>query len=146
MDIITVTVVTQPRNTTGCVGGTAMFTCVMNITVNKSTDNIKWWRRRIDDDSPSIEIKTQGTNLFSITRTISGGTLTSILMITNLRLAFVGPYWLKMANSTQLTDKAFLSIVPSGTYVCMCAYVCGLIMYVHTYVLLCACIRMYVCV
>ena len=123
MDIITVTVITQPHNTTGCVRGTAMFTCVMNVTVNISTDNIKWWRIRIDNGSPPEEIKTQGNNVFSITNSISGRMLTSVLMITGLRSAHVGPYWLKVADGTQMSDMAFLSIIPSGTYVCISAYV-----------------------
>ena len=39
---ITVTVIDQPDNVTVCVGGTVVFTCVMNITnVNISEGDVK---------------------------------------------------------------------------------------------------------
>ena len=49
----------QPDNVTVCEGGTALFTCVMNITnVNISEGDIKWWRARIDHGlSINLEIK-----------------------------------------------------------------------------------------
>ena len=97
-----------------------MFTCVVHVTVNISTDDIQWWRRRIDYNFPPEEVKTQGNNLFSITNNISGGMLTSVLMVAGLRSAHMGPYWLKVADGTQMSDMAFLTIVPSGTYVCIC--------------------------
>ena len=113
--------VTQPHNTTGCVGGTEMFTCIVNVTVNISTDDIKWWRRRIDSDSSPNKIITQGNYVFNITNNISGGMLTSVLMITGLRSSHVGPYWVEVADDTQLimSDMAFLSIVLSGTHLCI---------------------------
>ena len=133
--------VTQPHNTTGCVGGTAMFTCVMNVTVNIRTDDIKWWRKRIDNDSPRDEIPTQGSNLFSTASSINGGILTSVLIITNLRLLFIGPYWLEVADGIGSSDSAFLSIIPNGMYVricilcmygymCLCGHICTYI--IHT--------------
>ena len=112
---VAVTVITQPRNVTGCVGGTALFTCVMRSNnVSISEEDIKWWRRRNDQSTEPQIIETQGNNVFSITSNISGGTLTSVLMINVLRQAFIGPYWLGMADGTQLSDVAFLSITPSG--------------------------------
>ena len=108
--------ITQPHNVTGCVGGTAMFFCKMRFqNVNLSKEDIKWWRRRFDfpNMDPQI-ITTQGNTIFSITSNISGGTLTTVLMISRLSSARVGPYWLGMTNGTQLSDVAFLSIVPSG--------------------------------
>lgn len=117
-----------------------MFTCVMNVTVNMDTNNIKWWRRRIDNDSPSEEIKTSGNKLFSIANNNNGGILTSVLMINGLRSAFIGPYWVKMTDGAQLSEMAFLGVVQSGMYVyicVLCRYVymclCGC-MYVHTHV------------
>ena len=117
--------ITQPHNTTGCVGGTAMFTCVVHVTVDLSTNNIKWWRKRIDNNSPSDEIRTQGNNVWNITNSISGEMLTSVLMITGLTSVHIGPYWLEVADGTQLimSDMAFFSIILSGTYVCISAYV-----------------------
>ena len=104
-----------------------MFTCVMNTTVNISIDSINWWRIRIDIGySLPLQIRTRSNNIFSIASNISGGILTSVLMITGLRSALIGPYWVEVANGTQLSDMAFLSIVASGTYVCIyvqCMYV-----------------------
>ena len=115
----TVTVITQPSNVTGCVGGTAVFTCKMESkNVNISMEGILWWRKRIDDSSLPLLISTQGTNLFNITSNSNGGILTSVLMITDLRAAFIGPYWVEKTDGEQLSDMAFLSIVPNG--MCMC--------------------------
>ena len=122
----TVTVITQPNNVTGCVGGTAMFTCKMeskSVNINIiSMEDITWWRRRMDDGSYTPQpIRTQGNNLFSITSNISGGILSSVLMVTDLRSAFIGPYWVGITGGERhipLSDMAFLSIVPNG----MCMY------------------------
>ena len=110
---VAVTVITHPNNVSGCVGGTAVFTCIMrfqNVIISK--EDIKWWTIR----SSKRLIRTQGTNTFSITSNISGGTLSTVLMINGLRSALIGPFWLGMANGTQLSDVAFLSITPSGMY------------------------------
>ena len=144
--------ITQPHNTTGCIGGTAMFTCVINATVNISTDNIQWWRKRINHNSMPNEIKALASNIFSVTNSNNGRTITSVLIITVLRSDLMGPYWLKVADGTQMSDMAFLIIVPRGTYMCicvLCTYVhmslCGH-MYVHIYVWLCACVYVHMCV
>ena len=115
---IAVTVITQPRNVNGCVGGAAMFTCVMRFqNVNISKEDIKWWRIANDhsNNQQRLLIRTQGTTAFSITSNISGETLTTVLMINGLKSVFIGQYWLGMADGTQLSDVAFLSITPSGT-------------------------------
>ena len=93
-----------------------MFFCKMRFqNVNISKEDIKWWRRRYDAVNmyPQI-IRTQGNSILSITSNITGGTLTTVLMISRLSSAFIGPYWVGMGNGTQLSDVAFLSIVPSG--------------------------------
>ena len=120
---VAVTVITQPHNVTGCLGGTAVFTCVMkfnNMWVN--TDGITWWRRRIDDASANTSLSIKENPRFNIINNINETTLTSVLMITALRTAFIGPYWLGMVDGTQLSNVAFLSIVPNGMYVIMYAY------------------------
>ena len=100
-----------------------MFTCVIMRfqNVNVSKEDIKWWRVTNDhaNNQQRQTISTQGTNAFSITINTSGETLTAVLMINNLKSNFVGPYWVGMADGTQLSDVAFLSIAPSG----MCIYV-----------------------
>ena len=136
-----VTVITQPHNVSGCMGGTVMLTCVMRFqNVNISKEDIEWWRRRIDQNNNTEIIKPQGTTAFSITSNISGGTLTSVLMINSLRSQLIGPYWLEIADGTQMSDVAFLSIVPSG--MCMYIHICILCMCVHiyTYVHGCSCV------
>ena len=131
---ITVTVITQPTNVSGCVGGTAMFTCVMrfeNVSVNE--EGIKWWRRRNDQPTKKLKIiETQGNKFFSITSNISGETLTSVLMINVLRSTLIGPYWLEMADDTQLSDVAFLSIAPSG--MCVRIYAFCTCVYIHSFI------------
>ena len=82
--------------------------------MNISKEDIKWWRRRIDQNNDPRIIRTQGSTFFSVTSNISGETLASVLMINSLKSAFAGPYWLGMANGTQLSDMSFLSITPSG--------------------------------
>ena len=143
--------ITQPHNVSGCVGGTAMFTCVMRLqNVNISKEDIKWWRIANDhaNNQKRLRIPTHGTIAFSITSNISGDTLTTILMINGLKSNFIGPYWLGMDGDTQLSDVAFLSITPNGTYVhiriicilCTCVYTiqvhrcsCVVGIYVHMY-------------
>ena len=105
-----------------------MFTFVMEFqNVNISIEDIKWQRNRTDDayvNNPQI-IRTLGSNLFSITSSISAGMLTSVLMITGLRSAHVGPYWVEVADGAQLimSAVAFLSIGPSGMTL-LCVYMC----------------------
>ena len=119
--------ITQPHNVTGCVGRTVMFTFVMEFqNVSISIEDVKWWRRRIDDASNiSLLVDTKGNNLFSITSNIINETLTSVLMITELRSGFTGPYWLEVADGAQMimSAVAFLSIGPSGMTL-LCVYMC----------------------
>ena len=84
--------------------------------MNISKEDIKWWRIANDhsNNQQRLLIRTQGTTAFSITSNISGETLTTVLMINGLKSVFIGQYWLGMADGTQLSDVAFLSITPSG--------------------------------
>ena len=114
---ITVTVITQPHNVSGCLGGTAMFTCVINIeNMNIDTQDIKWWTSRIDDAAHEIK----ENNLFIITSNISGSVLKTVLMITLLRSAHVGQYWVGMVDDTKLSNVAYLSIIAlNGMCICV---------------------------
>ena len=137
---VTVAVITQPDNTTACARGTAVFTCVVEFqNVNISTEDIKWWRIRIDVVS-NAPLFIRENIRFIVTSNISGGVLTSVLMITDLRTAFIGPYWLGMVDGTQLSNVAYLSIVPNG--MCMCCVCTN--MYVYMYV--CMYVHMYACI
>ena len=112
--------ITQPHNVSGCLGGTAMFTCVINIeNMNIDTQDIKWWTVRIGDAAQEIK----ETNLFIITSNISGGVLKTVLMITLLRSAHVGQYWVGMVADTKLSNVAYLRIIaPNGMYIIMRTY------------------------
>ena len=110
--------ITQPVNTTGCVGETAVFTCVLDIQ-NLSMDMrkhyvLEWYRTRIDDNFPAKnESIPQHSRRFNITNTINVNTLTSVMNITNVTLYHKGPYWLK-GNNEDICSMAFLSISSNG--------------------------------
>ena len=115
--------ITQPDNTTVCEGGTAVFTCEMDIlNVNVSLVDVKWWRIRTDQPSINIPVNTHGLVRFSVNNSISQDTLTSALMITNVRSTDIGSYWFVLMINNELmmaSNMAFLNIVPNGMYVCM---------------------------
>ena len=106
--------ITQPDNTTVCEGGTAVFTCVMDIlNVNISIEDIRWWRKR--DDNNMTRMLSSTVTRYNITNIISEHRLASVLMIINVRLADLGPYWLGLtAKENRLCNNAFLSIAPNG--------------------------------
>ena len=125
---VNVTVITQPDNITVCEGGTAVFTCVMDIlNVSINTEDINWWRIRIDHKGLT-EI-TETVTRYTISNDINGHELTSALMITNVRLGDMGPYWPGLIDDNQLCSMAFLSTV-NGTYVCV-SYVYYVCTYLH---------------
>ena len=132
--IITVTVITQPDNATVCEGGTAVFTCTINIT-NATIDTMdaKWWRIRTDlnNDSVDVPVSTHALPRLNINNSISQNTLTSTLMITDVRSTDIGPYWCVLMITNELTmasNMAFLNIVPNGMY----GYKCMLCTYYST--------------
>ena len=113
---VTVTVITQPDNTTACEGGTAIFTCVVDIhNVSIDTRNINWWRKRIDQNSSPIKVAFTAAGHRTV-NSINGYRLTSLLMITNVKSTHIGPYWLN--ESRNLSDVAYLSVTPNGMYAC----------------------------
>ena len=117
----TVNVITQPVNTTGCMGETAAFTCVLDLQ-NVSMDMrenyvLEWHKTRIDDNFPAKNVSIpQHSSRFTVINTISNNTLTSVLNINNVTLTSVGPYWLKW-NNEDISNMAFLSITSNGKYV-----------------------------
>ena len=116
---VNVTVITQPDNTTVCEGGTAVFTCVVDIilNVNINTEDISWWRIRTDHDS--VILITETVTRYIISNDINEHRVTSVLTITNLRLADMGPYWPGLTDDNQLCSMAFLSVVLQNG---MCVY------------------------
>ena len=131
--------ITQPDNTTACVGGTIMFTCVIDTSnVNISTEDISWWRKPRDYNNnllPDAKISQHGTRKFKTTYSNTGGKLTSALTIANVKLSDTGPYWLRLMDTenTMNSNIAFLSIIPTGMYNCV----------VHTWIYPCSYIHMY---
>ena len=124
---ITVTVITQPDNTTTCKGGAAVFTCIMDIrNVSISIEDIRWWRKR-EDNNMTITL-SPNLKRYNITNIINEHKLTSFLVITDVRLVDFGPYWLGLTvKEERLCNNAFLSIVvvPNGMYLCILyVYVC----------------------
>ena len=118
---VNVTVITQPDNTTVCERGTAVFTCVMDISnINISAEDIRWWRMRIDS-FPSTQPIQGAVNRYTISNDINEHRVTSVLMITNVRLVDMGPYWPGLTDDKQLCNMAFLSILQNGMCVlCIC--------------------------
>ena len=132
--IYVVTVITQPASTTACVGGTAVFTCVMDIpNVNISILDITWWRIR-NSDAHWIRIISKAVRRLNVNNSINQGTLTSAFMITDVRSIDVGPYLfiLMIPNKFAMgSNMAFLNIVTSGMYVNTCMHAYNI--YVHMY-------------
>ena len=128
---ISVTVITQPDNTTTCEGGIVVFTCVIDIrNVNISTEDIRWWRIR--EDINKVAMLPPSFKRYNITNNISELRLTSVLMITDVRLVDLGSYWLGLTIfNERLCNKAFLSI---GMYTICTLYTLRVCMYVCTYV------------
>ena len=120
--IFAIIVITQPQNTTVCQGGIAVFTCVIdfhNISM-VDMDRINWWRTRLDHNYSPIDVMiprhARGNDIMN---SISGNRLTSVLMITDVKLVHMGPYWLGFTKDEDLSTKAFLIVTSSGTY-----YIC----------------------
>ena len=131
--------ITQPDNATTCLGGTVVFTCVMDIrNVNISIEDIRWWRKR-EDNNMTIML-SPNLKRYNITNIISEHKLTSVLMITNVRLVDSGPSWLGLTvQEKRLCNNAFLSILPNGMYIH--TYLCILYVYLCLlYIVVCRCL------
>ena len=121
---VNVTVITQPDNTTACEGGTAVFTCVMNISnINISIKDIEWWRIRLDQDSSKPLQISEAVKRYNISDSINEHRVTNTLMITNVSLLDMGPYWPGLNNDEPLCSMAFLSIISQNgmCVLCICA-------------------------
>ena len=124
---ITVTVVDQPDNVTVCVGGTAFFTCVVDITnVIISKGDVRWWRKRTDVSSGILLISENNVR-YKVTNSINDQRLNSTLMITHVISTLSGPYWPGLTRGNELCEMAFLSIYGINFYIlcimCMHMYV-----------------------
>ena len=132
-----VTVITQPDNITVCEGGTAVFTCEMDIlNVDVSLVEVKWLRTR-EDQNLNITVNTQGLRRLNVNNSISQGTLTSAFVITDVRSSDIGPYWCILMvtdESTMASNMVFLNF-PNGTYIAK--YICMYVVY--------ACIMYIIC-
>ena len=111
----------QPDDVTVCEGGTALFTCVMNITnVNISEGDVKWWRARIDlDQSINVEIQ-ESAGRYKVTNRINDQILNTTLMITDVISTLSGQYWPKLTGGNKLCRRARLSILNGHGIKLMC--------------------------
>ena len=121
--------ITQPDNTTACIGETVMFTCVIDTSdINVNVEDVSWWRKRRNHNNdllpdPSM-ISQQGSTRIRIIKHNNGKNLTSVLMINDVRTSDAGPYWLSLMDTehnTITSTMAFLSIVPNGMHNCIYA-------------------------
>ena len=110
--------ITQPENTTVCEGGIAVFTCVVDFRNISMVDieNINWWRTRLDYNSPTNVVIPRHARGIDIMNSISGNRLTSVLMITSVKLVHMGPYLLRFSQDENLSIKAFLIVTSNGMY------------------------------
>ena len=109
--IVDYIVTDQPDNVTVCVGATAMFTCVMNISnFDMNEWNVKWWRKRTDQLSGILEI-SENNKRYEVTNRINDQRLNTTLMITDVISTLSGPYWPGLAKGNELCEMAFLSIL-----------------------------------
>ena len=127
---IAVTVNIQPVNTTVCLKGKAVFTCVLDVRDDSiDMSSISWWRSRSNQ-----AVAVRRNNRFSVNNTRSSYTITSVLTIANVLMHHVGAYWLGLNDKSLLSNMAFLSITSKGytylhTYVGLIMYTC----YIHSY-------------
>ena len=99
-----------------------MFTCVVDIqNTNITANDVKWQRNRTDQNRIISMISPHSPG-HTIVNNISEHTLTSVIMITDLRSVHMGPYWLEISEDRNrtLSDVAYLSIAPDGM---LCMYV-----------------------
>jgi len=72
----------QPSNVTVCIGGVAVFTCVVDKNgTNVTSDDVTWEQIRVGGGTSTLSTSIRGVP-FNITTTISGDILTSTLTIT----------------------------------------------------------------
>ena len=119
-----VAVTDQPDNVTVCLGGTAVFTCVMdisNVTINKG--DVKWWRIRTDQSSGILPL-SESTARYKVTNTINNQRLNSTLIIANVISTLSGPYWPGRTENSHLCEMAFLSINGMKNLMCMYIMIC----------------------
>ena len=120
-----ITVITHPDDTSTCLEGTAVFTCVLDIqNVSISTEDIGWWRKRIDQNNQNKSVPlvvNPFVTRYSVNNTLSGRRLTSVLTITKVTLSDMGPYYLGLDDAQELSNMAYLNIISNGMHVCMYA-------------------------
>ena len=117
---------TQPSDVTACTSGVAVFTCVVDRNGTEITsDDVMWQQIRLPGGLPKTlsTSRTRGSTFnISITTTISGDILTSILTITGATDSNVlGTSLYHCVVNDTMSRNASLH-VSSGTCVCICTY------------------------
>ena len=81
--------ISQPDDVTICEGEGAVFTCVLNSSIN--SDDVQWYRF-IKDISTTEMVNPNGRNINFLTSTIRS-TTNSSLIITNAMKSYTGYFW-----------------------------------------------------
>ena len=107
---ISTIVISQPDDVTICEGRRAVFTCVLNGSIN--SDDVQWYRF-IKDTSTTEMVDPNGENINFLTRT--NGSTNSSLTITNAIKSYTGYFW--VGTSSLNVCNASLTV---GTSMCVC--------------------------
>ena len=103
-----VTITTQPRDVTVPLGGTAVFTCLVELDENVGTDDVQW-------DHMGNVITHLSTNPYVVINDITNEAtqLNSTLIITNVMGEHVGPYQfvLDLNDGVVMSRRATLTVL-----------------------------------
>ena len=105
--VFSVIITTQPRDVTVPLGGTAVFTCLVELNANVNNDDVQW-------DHMGSNITYFSTNPCKVINDYYGVTqLNSTLIITNVRREHVGPYQfvLDLNDDVVMSRRATLTVL-----------------------------------
>jgi len=104
----TATITRQPGDVTVPFGGTAVFTCLVELDENVNPDDVQW-------NHMGNAITPLSTNPYMVINDISNGVtqLNSTLMITNVKREHVGPYQfvLDLNDGDVMSRRATLTVL-----------------------------------
>ena len=81
--------ISEPDDVSICEGDRAVFTCVLNSTIR--SDDVQWYRF-IKDNSTTVMVDPDGSNINFITDT-NANTTSSSLTITSVIKSYTGYFW-----------------------------------------------------
>ncbi|XP_065910676.1 uncharacterized protein [Dysidea avara] len=109
--VLAATITTQPSDVTLCAEGVAVFTCVVDRNgTNITSSNVTWQQIRVGGGISTLSTSQRGVP-FNITTTIAGDILTSVLMITGVKVNnILGSSSYRCLANDMMSRKAFLLI------------------------------------